>query len=167
MEEDAMSVASEFPPEVFIPERARRSLSGQPVGRHLALVPVSESPNIRRPAAPAARRAFAESSVAWPVTVTPSAPPLRLTRRGLVAAVATTVLLALVMLAVARMSAPHAAPAPAAAPGVVTVQSGDTLWSIAQRVAPGDDPRAVVARLEHVNHLGTLALRPGQTLNVG
>ena len=39
-----MSVASEFPPEVYIPDRARR---GQPRVRHLALVGPA-GPNRRR-----------------------------------------------------------------------------------------------------------------------
>ena len=34
-----------------------------------------------------------------------------------------------------------------------TVQAGDTLWSIARRVAPGRDPRAVVDQLIADNHL--------------
>jgi len=49
----------------------------------------------------------------------------------------------------------------------VTVQSGDTLWSIAQSVAPNRDPRAVVADLQSRNHLSDVALSPGQTLKVG
>jgi LysM repeat protein len=46
----------------------------------------------------------------------------------------------------------------------VTVRSGDTLWSIASRVAPGADPRAEVATLQRLNHLRGTALTPGQVL---
>ena len=44
----------------------------------------------------------------------------------------------------------------------VVVQSGDTLWTIAQRVAPGSDPRAVVDKL--TAELGTDNLQPGMTV---
>lgn len=36
------------------------------------------------------------------------------------------------------------------------VQPGDTLWSIAQRVAPGDDPRAVVDAIRESRDTDTL-----------
>lgn len=35
--------------------------------------------------------------------------------------------------------------------GSVTVQAGDTLWAIAQRLAPGQDPRPVVDALTRAN----------------
>jgi nucleoid-associated protein YgaU len=48
----------------------------------------------------------------------------------------------------------------------VVVQPGDTLWSIATGVAGTDDVRAVVDRIEHLNHLeGTLVV-PGQVLDL-
>ncbi len=46
----------------------------------------------------------------------------------------------------------------------VTVRSGDTLWAIAQRVAPGEDPRSVVDALVEANDVDPGALVPGQTL---
>ena len=45
------------------------------------------------------------------------------------------------------------------------VESGDTLWSIARRVAPGRDPRPVVDRLIEANDLGD-GLRAGQELSI-
>jgi predicted Zn-dependent protease len=72
------------------------------------------------------------------------------------------------LLAIAYLSFPSGSSA--ARPvqsGVVTVQSGDTLWSIAHRAAPDRDPRAVVDDLRAHNHLSGVALTPGQTLNVG
>ncbi len=35
--------------------------------------------------------------------------------------------------------------------GVVVVRPGESLWSIAERIAPGQDPRPVVAALREVN----------------
>lgn len=46
----------------------------------------------------------------------------------------------------------------------VVVEPGDSLWSIAQRVAPGHDPRPIVDALSE--SLGGASLRPGQSLMV-
>ena len=46
------------------------------------------------------------------------------------------------------------------------VQAGDTLWSIAERLSPGEDPRPVVDALTHVNGLEAGALVPGQAILV-
>ena len=47
---------------------------------------------------------------------------------------------------------------------VYVVQPGDTLWSIAERVAPGEDPRPIVAELRERN--GGSELRAGEELDV-
>ncbi|MGA9159320.1 MAG: LysM peptidoglycan-binding domain-containing protein [Actinomycetota bacterium] len=44
------------------------------------------------------------------------------------------------------------------------VREGDTLWSIARRVSPGDDPRPLVDTLATVNRIDAGELVPGQTL---
>jgi hypothetical protein len=44
----------------------------------------------------------------------------------------------------------------------VIVRDGDTLWTIAQRLAPSSDPRAVVDRL--VSELGSSDLQPGEVI---
>jgi len=46
-----------------------------------------------------------------------------------------------------------------------TVKSGDTLWSIAQRIAPGRDPRPVVDQLVADNHLRG-SLQVGQAIDL-
>ena len=48
----------------------------------------------------------------------------------------------------------------------VTVMPGDTLWSIAQNVAPNADAQAVVAGIEELNQLDTLTVQPGQKLAI-
>jgi LysM repeat protein len=53
------------------------------------------------------------------------------------------------------------------APGhEVVVQQGETLWSIAERVAPDRDPRSTVGDLMAVNGLSSPALQAGQHLRL-
>jgi LysM repeat protein len=66
----------------------------------------------------------------------------------------------------AARSAPSAGPTPAHGPAIVTVQAGDTLWSIAAQVAPQRDPRAEIGDLRRLNHLPGVGLTPGQVLRV-
>ncbi|MEB3368474.1 LysM peptidoglycan-binding domain-containing protein [Saccharopolyspora mangrovi] len=49
---------------------------------------------------------------------------------------------------------------------VVQVRTGDTLWGIATRTAPDEDPRAVVERIVELNGLGTTAAEAGRHLVV-
>jgi LysM repeat protein len=46
------------------------------------------------------------------------------------------------------------------------VQPGETLWSIAQRVAPGSDPRDTVARIVAMNDLSDSSVVAGQQIFV-
>jgi nucleoid-associated protein YgaU len=98
------------------------------------------------------------------------APPLRLTRRGVFV---LALLVAAVALAIVALAARTAAGSAGSSDGgarsagaAVTVRSGDTLWSIASRVAPDRDPRAEVAALQRANRLSGAALTPGQVLRV-
>jgi LysM domain-containing protein len=49
---------------------------------------------------------------------------------------------------------------------VVWVQPGDTLWGVAERVAPGYDTEAVVARIRELNDVPADGVLPGQALQV-
>lgn len=136
-----MSVATEFAPTVSIPARARPDA---PVDRphRLASVTVLAPPR----------------EVAAPSTV-------RLTRRGVAVLTLLVAALGIGLVWVAQASAPSAS-ASVPAPHSVTVQPGDTLWSIASRVAPQRDPRAEVAALQKRNSLRSVDLVPGQVLRV-
>lgn len=49
---------------------------------------------------------------------------------------------------------------------VVRVGTGDTLWSIAERIAPSSDPRDVVQRIVELNDLDASVAHAGQSLVV-
>jgi len=100
-----------------------------------------------------------------------SIPPrtrLRLTRRG--RAVFTT--LAAVPIAVvasvsvlgAGVAAADGGANPAAPLEVVTVGHGDTLWELAESVAPDEDPREVIADIVRLNGLDSAVVQPGQRI---
>jgi nucleoid-associated protein YgaU len=91
---------------------------------------------------------------------------LRLTRRGRCVAVFVITLLALATFSIGR-TAVGASPS-SAGPALtqVTVQPGDTLWAIAKRVAPGDDPRDTIHRILEINGLHDSAVQAGQRLGV-
>lgn len=97
----------------------------------------------------------------------PARRAVRLTRRGRV----TVTLLALVLVIAAgfcfgRVSSRADSPHPSRAAHTVTVHAGETLWEVAQRVAPHVDPRLVVAVLERANRLSGPLVEPGQQLVV-
>jgi LysM repeat protein len=99
--------------------------------------------------------------------VRPAPGHLRLTRRGRLVTAAATLLIAVLAVvgAVARVGALHeTAPLPASAPAQIVVAPGETLWSIAERVAPDRDPRTVVAGIQRLNDLPTPDVHAGQTL---
>ena len=90
----------------------------------------------------------------------------RLTRRGRVLLLAALVAVLFGAFSLGR-SASQAAPPSAAAVTEqerVTVQQGESLWTLAQRIAPDHDPREVVAQIRDLNDLSSPQLRPGQQL---
>jgi len=89
---------------------------------------------------------------------------LRLTRRGRAVAIGFLVLLATVVIGVlapASRAADPATPAP-----IAVVQPGDSLWSIAERHAPGHDPIAAVEEIRRLNRLDGYTVHAGQRLAV-
>lgn len=48
----------------------------------------------------------------------------------------------------------------------ITIAAGDSLWTIAERVAPGSDPRDVVDALSRLNALESSALAVGDRLAI-
>jgi hypothetical protein len=102
-----------------------------------------------------------------PAAATAPAAPLRLTRRGRL----LLTLVAVVTLVAAGVLAAGGPPATAGTePGAavtaerVTVRPGDTLWAIAEREAPGVDPRETVAAILDLNALESSAVQAGSVL---
>jgi LysM repeat protein len=96
------------------------------------------------------------------------APSLRLTRRGravLVLLLAGLLLAAFSTGRSATQAADVAGGAGAATPPAqVVVQPGESLWSLAERVAPQNDPRQVIAQIQRLNDLDGSGIQAGQLL---
>jgi len=92
-------------------------------------------------------------------------PRTRVTRRGRLVVVALVALGLLAAISIGRAGSQAATSVDnGPALGQTTVQSGETLWSVAQRIAPSNDPREVVAQIRRVNHLSGSVLQVGQQL---
>jgi Tfp pilus assembly protein FimV len=111
------------------------------------------------------------------ITATPvfaprvSATRLRLTVRGRRVLAGVAALPAVVALSFAIVSGGGAlasgeGSAPAGTFEQVTVMPGDTLWSIAETVAPGEDPRDVIDAIMRLNALPSGALISGEKLSL-
>ena len=52
----------------------------------------------------------------------------------------------------------------AAAFDYVTIEAGQSLWQLAETIAPSQDPRDVIADIVNLNQLASEAVQPGQRL---
>jgi hypothetical protein len=96
---------------------------------------------------------------------------LRLTRRGrrVVAALAALPAVAGIVAALVVGGGAAFAAKDAGAPvhfRTVTVEPGQSLWAIAEEVAPQADPRDVVDSIVRLNALDTVTVDPGQELAI-
>jgi nucleoid-associated protein YgaU len=101
--------------------------------------------------------------------VRPAGPaPLRLTRRGRRALSGLSIAIGLsIAVATAAVELGHSdGGLELAGSATVVVQAGDTLWSLAQELAPEQDPRAVVDAIVEANDLDGVGLVPGQVLQL-
>ena len=101
----------------------------------------------------------------------PAAKRLRLTARGravltaLAALPAVIVILGVIWGGGAALASLDSS-APAGTFETVTVSAGDSLWSIAQEIAPDADPRDVVAEISRLNGLTGNVVSAGQQLAI-
>jgi Tfp pilus assembly protein FimV len=96
---------------------------------------------------------------------------LRLTVRGRRVLVAAAALPASIALAIAILSggaalASRDSGAPAGSYTTVAVSPGDSLWSIAERIAPDSDPRDVVDAIVRLNALDGVTISAGERLAI-
>lgn len=148
-----MSTAIIFPPSTRLrvpPHAVRRSVT-------------SAVPRTRTTARP---RATAPKFASEPST---GSAPARLTARG--RAVLAVLLLLVVSGALALVLSPVAAGGSPTGSNAnvavrVTVDPGQTLWQIALTAAPGEDPRATIARIKDMNGLRSSAIEAGRVLLV-
>ena len=186
---------SEFPAErrasrpVAVPPAAARC--GVPAGRGPR--PAAPATSRRHPARPGARPAWAGAPASgrpvrggcaveggWRRTAPVAevagrraAPdeftPVRLTERGrrVVAglSIAVGLSIAAVTVVTVQLNADRGG-LELAGSSTVVVQPGDTLWSLAQQVAPEEDPRAVVDAIVDLNGLEDVDLLPGAVLQL-
>jgi hypothetical protein len=98
----------------------------------------------------------------------PAAPATRLTRRGRL--LVSLVVLLLAVTGAVLLTGGGAALAGTDRPAVthrqVTVAPGETLWQIAERAAPGADPRETVQRILDLNGLQTSEVQAGTALQL-
>ena len=94
---------------------------------------------------------------------------VRLTRRGRLARTLLVLSLAVVLASVFGISAGAGTSDSVGAPTSfieVTVAPGDTLWSLATRMADGADVRAMVDEIASVNALASADLQAGQKVRI-
>ena len=93
---------------------------------------------------------------------------LRLTRRGRVVfttlAAAPLVAWALAMVLGSGGAAAETGSLGSTAFQYVTVGAGESLWAIAESIAPNDDPRVVIDEIIRLNGLDDALVEPGQRL---
>jgi len=105
------------------------------------------------------------------LTVRGSSTRLRLTVRGRRVLAALAALPAVVAVSIAIIGGGSAlasrdAGAPADSFPTITVSSGESLWSIAESIAPHDDPRDVVDAIVRLNALESVLVQAGQSLAI-
>ncbi|MFG6280361.1 LysM peptidoglycan-binding domain-containing protein [Microbacterium sp. 5K110] len=104
------------------------------------------------------------------IAITPTT-RLRLTARGrrvfaFLAALPVVVALSVAVVGGGAALASNDSGASAGAFAEITVMSGETLWSIAEDVAPGADPRDVVAEITRLNALEDASVAAGQRIAI-
>ncbi len=112
--------------------------------------------------APAVRR---------PLRSSPAEAPLRLTARGRVLILIATLAMALAVIGLGQLggsadAADQGQPSSGPVAQTWVVQPGETLWSIAQSVNPGVDPRDTVARIVDLNDLPDSSVEAGTRIFV-
>ncbi|MCW4458251.1 hypothetical protein [Microbacterium sp. MPKO10] len=100
---------------------------------------------------------------------TAATPRLRLTSRGRAVLTGLAALPLVVGIAFGAVQAGSAAASDDSSTETfeyVTVSSGESLWALAERIAPDHDPREVVAEIVDLNQLGTSSVGAGERIAI-
>lgn len=163
-----------YAPETAIPDLpswlapgAQQPPPPAPCGRGV-LRPVPGSQGAGRPVRSVQRRSGVITG-AEPAPGAASTLPVRLTRRGrvVIAVLAAMVTTGLCVAGASAAQATSGSASPrgaAGGAGLVVVQPGDTLWSIAKSADPGADTRTIVQEMLQLNRLTGPGIAPGQRL---
>ncbi|SDO58619.1 LysM domain-containing protein [Microbacterium sp. ru370.1] len=105
------------------------------------------------------------------IAITAPTTRLRITARGrrvvaFLVALPLAVALGLAVVGGGAALASNEAGAPAGSFTEITVMSGQTLWSIAEELAPAADPRDVIAQITRLNALSGGSVTAGQRIAI-
>ncbi|HEY0451308.1 hypothetical protein [Actinophytocola sp.] len=145
-------------------EQAERAVRSRvPVQRTASADPVHALPPVRRARtiAPPTRRRVAGA----PRVVARAACAVRQPHLPVRWLLAVAGVMCLVVVGLGMLAGSGASSVPSRTT-VVRVQSGESLWELAGRVAPGSDPSAVVDRIRDLNGGLGGGVKPGQPLTV-
>jgi len=107
------------------------------------------------------------SSFAAASAARPARPRLRLTRRGRAVLLLLVAVPLVLWLLVAQLNGGAATGSlEGGSVQIVMVQPGESLWAIAERVAPNADPRDVIDAIIAFNHLGSADVMAGQQIGI-
>lgn len=98
-----------------------------------------------------------------------SAPRLRLTQRGravLTFLAATPLVIGALLFALNGGTATASLEGSGVAFEYVTIEPGQTLWEVAEKIAPAADPRDVISELMSLNQLSSADVSAGQEIAV-
>ena len=96
-------------------------------------------------------------------------PRLRITRRGravLTLLIAIPLAIGAAVTGVGAIGAAAGSHSSSATYQYVTVESGESLWQVAEQVAPNADPREVIADILSLNNLSSGDVQAGQRLAI-
>jgi hypothetical protein len=96
-------------------------------------------------------------------------PRLRITRRGRIvlgSLIVVPVLAVLAFQALAGTPAVATGSAPERDLAHVTIMPGESLWSLAEQIAPGSDPLTVIDEIVALNRLDSTSVEQGQRLSL-
>ncbi|MDH6180699.1 hypothetical protein M2152_000881 [Microbacteriaceae bacterium SG_E_30_P1] len=108
-------------------------------------------------------------SMTYSASVRPAQPRLRITRRGrrvLFGMLVTPVIAVALAFAINGGGAVASLEGSTASFDVVTVETGESLWQVAESVAPTSDPREVIDAIVRLNRLESADVYAGQQLTI-